>query len=129
MKAQDKPAFATLMFWLAEKYPVRIGTGQYVPRELTPKWIEEYFRALSDLSIEAIRRGVEWHYGNSEFFPTLPGALRKSVESAPKPPDVRWKPPWENRVQIPEVTRGEAQRRLQEAFDLINARFETNLKA
>lgn len=87
MVEADKARFATVMYWLAEKYPLIKGKGalrEEVPRELSKKDLGDWFRVLQDLHIERIEWGADWYYGHKKFFPH-PADLREAAEQAPTP--------------------------------------------
>jgi len=83
----DKQRFATVMNWLARKYPLVRGKGatrEEVPRELSKQDLADWFEVLNDLHIERIEWGAKWLFGHSRFFPK-PADLREAAEQAPKP--------------------------------------------
>jgi hypothetical protein len=87
MVEADKSRFATVMYWLAEKYPLIKGKGairEEVPRELGRKDLGDWFESLKDLHIERIEWGAKWLFGHSRFFPK-PADLRDAAEQAPVP--------------------------------------------
>jgi len=87
MVEADKSRFATVMYWLADKYPLARGKGAFredVPRELGKKDLVDWFESLKDLHIERIEWGAKWLFGHSKFFPK-PADLREAAEQAPKP--------------------------------------------
>jgi len=88
MRDADKARFATVMYWLAKKYPVVKGRGttrEEVPRELTREELADWFEALQDLTIERVELGAKWYYGHKSFFPK-PGELREAAEQVRLPP-------------------------------------------
>jgi hypothetical protein len=110
MRDADKARFATVMYWLAGKYPLTKGRGatrEEVPRELTKEDLADWFEALQDLHIERIEWGAKWLFGHKTFFPK-PGELREAAEQAP-PPKVVALPAPENKLDQtpPEVVRSQ----------------------
>lgn len=81
----DKQRFIEVIRWLCRKYPV---DGK--PRPLPAREdLTEYFDALRDIRIDDLEAAQRWHYAHSEFYPSLPAALRRSVEEwrASQPPE------------------------------------------
>lgn len=69
MTEQDKPTFATLLIGLGETYSEPVSDAR----------LEIYWRALSDLPIEALQGAATVHANTSRFFPK-PVELREAVE-------------------------------------------------
>jgi hypothetical protein len=77
MDKDRKRRFATLMNWLAEKYP--LGDS---PRRLSTSDIADYYMVLSDMRIERLEWAAKWIFGHNRFFPK-PAELRTAAEMAP----------------------------------------------
>lgn len=77
MTDADKNRFLDVLRWLCKRYKVN---GEVRPLPVGED-LTEYFQALRNLPIEDLEHGARWHYANSEFYPTQPASLRKSVES------------------------------------------------
>ncbi len=76
MQQSDSGRFIVVLDWLCKRYgkhgvPLALPVGED---------FNDYFDGLKDLPIKDIEQGARWHYAHSEFYPTLPAALRRSVE-------------------------------------------------
>jgi len=121
--------FCVAMYWLADKYPTQVD-GKTIPRKLTMDWLDDYFDAISDLSIERIEAGAKWHYGHSKFFPEHPGDLRESIEAIPYGKVASLPAPagdLEDPAEM-ETPHEEAMIRLTEILSRLNGRYDTKLE-
>lgn len=69
MTEQDRGPFAQLMLGIGETYGEPVSDTR----------MEIYFRALSDLSLDAIRTAANVHVRSQKFFPR-PAELREAIE-------------------------------------------------
>lgn len=117
MDDSDKKRFVAAMYWLAEKYPVGKG-GDLVPRSLTLKWLDDYFRAFRSMPIAKFEEGARYHYAHEAYFPDRPAALRKSCDSVPRPVG-GWLPA-PDRVLLPETPASQAKENAQKIVEMLN---------
>jgi len=118
MRDEDRQRFSVVMFWLAEKFP--LGN---MPRRLSPKDVDDYYRALADIRIERLEWGAREWFAQEVFWPKPP-ELRRVANLAPS----SVLPGYVEPKQIPDLTPPDvAVSRLREIFRGLNEKFGTRL--
>jgi len=115
----DKQGFSVAMFWLAKNMPLgRDKNGDPIPRLLEKEFVNVFFDAFRDMPLAKFQAGVKYHFAHSEWFPNVPGTLRKSCEMVPAPRQ-GWLPPPE-RVLLPETPRSQAKDNMRKISEMLN---------